>query len=275
MAAFRGSASTDTGRFADKTRKMMNKIKFPPEIETKIDMSKIELATFRVWISTKIEALLGTEDDILVGLIENLLDKDRCRYPDAKYIYVTLVPFLNRHVRKFMVELWNLLKSAQESSTGVPQEMIDKVKKETMKIKRRSDRVGEKLRERYGEEKDNFDRNEHRKQRQEPRRQEKMARHTSSRDEYSRGRNRYEDNYSHRQRDRGRDRVDRNDRDRDDRRRKRRASPSPPSVKKKRRVKQCQSPSPPRKYLKKRKDEKEEDSSDSDSSSDSESSNES
>ena len=52
---------------------MLNKIKFPNELNTRINMSKIRFESFKKWISEKIENLLGVEDDILVGII--IIDK--------------------------------------------------------------------------------------------------------------------------------------------------------------------------------------------------------
>jgi len=90
-------------------------------------MKKIEFEPFKKWITLKVESILGLDDEILTGLIFNLLQKDQ--FPDARFIYVQLVPFLERHVRKFMVELWELLTSAQEG-TGVPKEMIEQLREE-------------------------------------------------------------------------------------------------------------------------------------------------
>lgn len=231
MAAFRGSASTDTGRFQNKHQKMMNKINFPEELNVKIDMEKIEFTTIKQWITHKVEALTGIEDDILTGFIFNLLESET--NPNPKSIYVQLVPFLERKVRKFMVDLWILLKSAQENGTGVPQSMLDELRVQAKQMKRQEKQYGDKLDKRYGE------KNKKEKDTKQEKSRMDESRHDSRRGDRDRYRRRDSDLDTRRGRDNSRRRES-------SRKRKRLRSPSPPRIKKKRKPRQCASPSPPK-----------------------------
>jgi serine/arginine repetitive matrix protein 1 len=52
---------------------------------------------------------------------------------------INLTGFLEKNTMDFMKELWNLLLSAQKSSTGIPQEFLEKKKQEILarKVKRK------------------------------------------------------------------------------------------------------------------------------------------
>lgn len=254
FASFRGSASTNTGRFENKTLKMMNKIQFPPElISKKINMEKIESEPFKNWIAMKVESILEIDDDILTNLIFNLLQKEQ--FPDARYIYVQLVPFLERHVRKFMIELWDLLDSAQQSGTGIPQQMLDSLRAELASKRKEQKNISEKLEKRFGADQDvkreRPQRSGRASDRDWPERNRDYDRRGRDRD---RGRER--DSYRERNRDRERRRGRSRSRDRRRRDRERTStrkwknSPSPPksSLKKRSSPKpkqQMPSPSPP------------------------------
>lgn len=267
MAAFRGSASTDTGRFQDKTRKMMNKINFPPELDVKIDMDKVEFAPFKKWITYKVEAITGFEDDILTGMIFRLLQSDS--EPNAKKIYVTLVPFLERKVRKFMIELWNGLKSAQENGTGVSNSMLEEARKEAKTLKTKENHYGAQLEKRFRENEEKKDRKMKILKKEGNFKHYDNNKHDNNRDQdhHSRRRNRDED--VDRDRRRRRERSPR--RKESSRQRKRLRSPSPPRIKKKQKT-QCPSPPPPkhlsRSYKKKETVHQSPSSSESESSSD-------
>ena len=74
----------------------------------------------------------GMEDDVIVEFIFNQLE---AKDPDPRKMQINLTGFLNgKNARIFMGELWKLLDSAQKTSSGIPQELIDK-KKEEMKSK--------------------------------------------------------------------------------------------------------------------------------------------
>ena len=67
--------------------------------------------------------------------IEFIIDQLKTKNPDPKKMQISLSGFLNgKNARIFMGELWKLLDSAQKTTSGIPQEFIDK-KKEEMKSK--------------------------------------------------------------------------------------------------------------------------------------------
>lgn len=88
----RGSASIDTGHFKNKQKQLQNKIKFPSIFNTKIDTKKVKIQVIKPWIKASVENILSFEDDVVINLIYNLLEKDR--FPDAKDITVSLLGFL-------------------------------------------------------------------------------------------------------------------------------------------------------------------------------------
>jgi len=241
MSAFRGSASTDTGRFENKTIKMMNKITFPPElVNTRINMENIELEPFKKWIAMKIETILGIDDDILTNLIFNLLEKEQ--FPNVRYIYVQLVPFLERHVRKFMLELWALLDSAQNSGTGIPQEMLDSLRQELDDKKKEQAKIGQALEKRYGDDSGTKTQKNKKEEGHDIRGRDRDRR---SRERDRRGRDRERRHRSRERRDRGRDRRDRDRRERS-RDRDRGRDRSRYEERSRRSKRQPRSPSPPR-----------------------------
>ena len=66
---FRGVSADQDGRFKLAEKKLMSKMKFPPEFSQKIDMSKVQLEILRPWVAKKVTAYLGMEDDIIVDMV--------------------------------------------------------------------------------------------------------------------------------------------------------------------------------------------------------------
>lgn len=55
------------------------------------------------------------------------------QFPDPKKMQINLTGFLNgKNARLFMTDLWDLLLNAQDSATGIPEQMIE-LKKEEIK----------------------------------------------------------------------------------------------------------------------------------------------
>ena len=66
--------------------------------------------------------------------VEFIFNQLETRDPDPRKMQINLTGFLNgKNARMFMEELWKLLDSAQKTTSGIPQELIDK-KKEEMKL---------------------------------------------------------------------------------------------------------------------------------------------
>lgn len=55
--------------------------------------------------------------------------------PDPKYIQYQLTGFLEKDTPAFCKQLWSLLLSAQDSKTGVPQELLE-AKKEELRLEK-------------------------------------------------------------------------------------------------------------------------------------------
>jgi len=131
MITHKGSASTDTGRFVNKDKKLASKIRFPPEFEKKVNLEKVALPVIKKWIAERILDILGFEDDIVVQFIFNMLDtaKEEHRSPDPKYIQIYLTGFLEHNARTFTEELWDHLVTACHNAGGIPTAMLKATKK--------------------------------------------------------------------------------------------------------------------------------------------------
>ncbi|KAF8424655.1 PWI domain-containing protein [Tirmania nivea] len=133
----------------DVDQKVLRSIKGPPEYAKKVDMQKVNLEVMKQWISTRIVEILGTEDDVVIDYTFGLLEE---RMPDPKYIQYQLTGFLEKDTPAFCKQLWGLLLSAQDSKTGVPQELLEAKKEELRLEKAENERVAEELRRRREEE---------------------------------------------------------------------------------------------------------------------------
>ncbi|OAD60543.1 Serine/arginine repetitive matrix protein 1, partial [Eufriesea mexicana] len=124
------TASQDT-RFSDKEKKLLKQMKFGDSLTQKVDMSKVKLDVIKPWITTKITQILGMEDDVVVEFVYNQLEE---KFPDPRKMQINLTGFLNgRNARSFMGELWDLLVSAQESVTGIPEAFLQQKKDQIKK----------------------------------------------------------------------------------------------------------------------------------------------
>ncbi|KAI9802443.1 MAG: hypothetical protein M1825_002827 [Sarcosagium campestre] len=115
--------------------KLLKQTKFPPEFTKKVDMKKVNLEVMKRWISSKIAAILGTEDDIVTELCINLLESSQ--FPDIKKLQISLTGFLDKDTGKFCKELWNLCLSAQSNPQGVPKELLEAKKLELIQEKKK------------------------------------------------------------------------------------------------------------------------------------------
>merc|ERR1719429_34934 len=119
-------------------------MKFEDSLANKIEMKKVKLDVMKPWISDRVSTLLGMEDDVIVEFIFNQLE---AKDPDPRKMQINLTGFLNgKNARIFMGELWALLDSAQKTSSGIPQELIDKKKEELKSRSNDDDRIRSNLR---------------------------------------------------------------------------------------------------------------------------------
>jgi serine/arginine repetitive matrix protein 1 len=97
-------------------------------------MSKISMEVLKPWIRKRVEQLMGFEDDIVIEFAISQLDVYRVQVGDEKLdpynLQMNLTGFLAEHTPKFCEELWNLLLSAQNSGTGVPEAFLEERKRE-------------------------------------------------------------------------------------------------------------------------------------------------
>ncbi|KAK0087659.1 hypothetical protein PV325_000466 [Microctonus aethiopoides] len=68
------TASQDT-RFSDKEKKLLKQMKFDDSLTQKVDMTKVKLDVIKPWITTKITQILGIEDDVMIGYVNNQLEE--------------------------------------------------------------------------------------------------------------------------------------------------------------------------------------------------------
>jgi len=196
---FRGTSADQDNRFSDKEKKLLKQMKFDESLATKIDIKKIKLDVLKPWITERIAQILGMEDDVLVEFIFNQLDtKD----PDPRKMQINLTGFVNgKNARIFMGELWSLLDSAQNTESGIPQELIDKKKEE---MANRDDKVRGNLKK-LAEESDTYTRRKIKSPSpRSPPRSRDRDRNSRDRDRSSRDRDRSSRDRDRSSRDRGR-----------------------------------------------------------------------
>lgn len=114
---FRGTSSDQDNRFADKQKKLLKELNYSPILNTKLNMSKIDVNSLRPWIETKIKEVLEKDDELLSeSIYEHLAEKE----PDGKNILVIITSFVDENkASKFMEELWTKLIDLQDNSNGV------------------------------------------------------------------------------------------------------------------------------------------------------------
>jgi len=128
---WKGSASVDTGRFADKQRKLIKKLGFSTDFDVRVHMDKVALPVLKRWISNRVTEILEMEDEVVINFIFNILEnaKKNKVSPDPKEMTISLMGFLERDAKPFMEELWNHIVTASRNPSGIPTKMLDDAKK--------------------------------------------------------------------------------------------------------------------------------------------------
>ncbi|KAG9507246.1 hypothetical protein J7337_000796 [Fusarium musae] len=121
--------------------RLLKSTRFPPEFSQKVDMQKVNLQVMKKWIASKISDILGSEDDVVIELVFNLIEGPR--YPDIKSLQIQLTGFLDKDTAVFCKDLWKLLLSAQSNPQGVPKELLEAKKLELIQEKIEADRAAE------------------------------------------------------------------------------------------------------------------------------------
>ncbi|CAK9142166.1 unnamed protein product [Ilex paraguariensis] len=140
---FRGTSADQDTRFSNKQAKLLKSQKFAPELDHQVDMTKVKMDVMRPWIAHRVTELLGFEDEVLINFIYGLLDAKKV---NGKEVQIALTGFMEKNTGKFMKELWSLLLSAQNNSSGVPQQFLDAKEEETRKKMAETDRIANEIR---------------------------------------------------------------------------------------------------------------------------------
>mmetsp|Transcript_2389 Transcript_2389/g.8517 ORF Transcript_2389/g.8517 Transcript_2389/m.8517 type:complete len:139 (-) Transcript_2389:822-1238(-) len=118
-ASMRGVSLAQDSRFSDKTKQLQKQVKMPKQLDKNVDLKKIEMALINQWVVSRTTEILGFEDEVLVNFIENILDTE----PNPRALYVQIAGFLEEKTLEFVVELWELLTSAEENG-GIPTKFV-------------------------------------------------------------------------------------------------------------------------------------------------------
>ncbi|KAI8136798.1 PWI domain-containing protein, partial [Fennellomyces sp. T-0311] len=127
---FKGTSADQDSRFSNKEKKLLKSMDFPPEFNEKVDMRKVKLDVIKPWITTRITNLLGFEDEVVIDFAFGLLEE---KDPDPKMMQINLTGFLEKSTQGFILELWRLLLSAQDSVSGIPKQFLEEKKKEILR----------------------------------------------------------------------------------------------------------------------------------------------
>ena len=76
---FRGTSVEQDGRWGKSDERLMAKMekagKFSAILNQKVNMSKVNLDVMGKWCTERLNEILGFEDDIVIGLVMNLLQQ--------------------------------------------------------------------------------------------------------------------------------------------------------------------------------------------------------
>lgn len=145
VGGFRGVSAGQDARFSNKQKKQMKEMKFPKELDLKVDMKRVHWPVIKEWIAKRVTELIGLEEEVLIGMIYNHLETTQDLNP--KELHVTLVPFLEKNTSLFMKELWSLLASASQTQSGIPQQLLDAKQEELLKRKEQEAAIQGKIQE--------------------------------------------------------------------------------------------------------------------------------
>ena len=158
---------------------------FPKIIEKDINLENINIQFFSKWVEEKIAEILGFEDEIVIGFINNVLETSKAekkKIPGKKF-QLELTGFLEKKTPAFVEELWTLLLDAQDQSSGIPSVVIERKKREILEREERNSNRDEQPREARGEGVVPRERERERRRSPSPRRRDRDRRDRDRRDE--------------------------------------------------------------------------------------------
>jgi hypothetical protein len=75
VASFRGASLNQDSRWADKNKKLRKSMTFPDEYKLKVKVSAVNMEVMQPWIIAECTRLLGFDDEVVTGLVFNLLEE--------------------------------------------------------------------------------------------------------------------------------------------------------------------------------------------------------
>ncbi|KAI0988088.1 hypothetical protein GJ496_008518 [Pomphorhynchus laevis] len=146
---FKGTSTEQDSRFSNAQKKMMKTMRFADGLDTKIDMSKVNLDVIKPWIAKRMLEILDVDDDVVIDFAMNQLEE---KHPDPKLMQINMTGFLGgQSARTFMGQLWKLLATAQESTDGIPPELLELKMQELKDQQEADEKLKEKIRQKEEE----------------------------------------------------------------------------------------------------------------------------
>ncbi|KAG0713139.1 Serine/arginine repetitive matrix protein 1 [Chionoecetes opilio] len=108
-SVLQGTSAEQDNRFSNKDKKLMKEMKFAESLAKKVDMTKVRLEVVKPWVTERITAILGMEDDVVIEYVFNQLEADKqvmpkgcwslvveasCQHPAPCQPYATAAPTL-------------------------------------------------------------------------------------------------------------------------------------------------------------------------------------
>lgn len=111
-------------------------------------LSHLQLPAIRAWVTKRLLELLGAEDDILPGMVMNMLEsgKQGDASLDPRDLQINITGFLGAKAKVFMEELWELLVEASRSPLGIPSQLLEAEKQQIEQQQQAQAKLEEELR---------------------------------------------------------------------------------------------------------------------------------
>ena len=81
FAGLRGVSAEQDGRFRNKEKALLKKLEktFPAEFAVKVDLTSVNWDVMKPWIAKRVTELLGLEDDVVIGYVNEQLEGNKVR----------------------------------------------------------------------------------------------------------------------------------------------------------------------------------------------------
>lgn len=76
---FRGTSIQQDGRFANKEKQLLRTMKFPKNFAEPVHMKNVNIPAIMPWVASRIVALLGFEDEVVIGYVRSQLEQEQAR----------------------------------------------------------------------------------------------------------------------------------------------------------------------------------------------------